>query len=167
MVRLQGRALRHAGAIRRRASSAPALPQPAAIKVVADFAKSYRSASNISMPATCRPTDSRSSRTSKPATRSLRPARPTWALPRALCSPTPRLPSPRYAIAFSGDGSFMMNPQILIDAVAHGVRGMLVIFDNRRMAAITGLQHAQYGTSSARMITSLSITYSWPRRSKA
>jgi 3D-(3,5/4)-trihydroxycyclohexane-1,2-dione acylhydrolase (decyclizing) len=53
--------------------------------------------------------------------------------------------APRYAIAFSGDGCFMMNPQILIDAVAHGVRGMTVIFDNRRMAAITGLQLAQYG----------------------
>ena len=39
---------------------------------------------------------------------------------------------PRYAIAFSGDGSFMMNPQILIDAVEHRVKGMLVIFDNRR-----------------------------------
>ena len=53
--------------------------------------------------------------------------------------------SARYTIAFSGDGSFMMNPQILIDAVEHGVRGMIVIFDNRRMAAISGLQHAQYG----------------------
>jgi 3D-(3,5/4)-trihydroxycyclohexane-1,2-dione acylhydrolase (decyclizing) len=52
---------------------------------------------------------------------------------------------PRYAIAFSGDGSFMMNPQILIDAVQNRVRAMLVIFDNRRMAAITGLQLAQYG----------------------
>jgi len=52
---------------------------------------------------------------------------------------------PRYTIAFSGDGSFMMNPQVLIDAVEHGVRGMLVIFDNRRMAAISSLQHAQYG----------------------
>ena len=50
----------------------------------------------------------------------------------------------RYSIAFSGDGSFMMNPQILIDAVEHGVRGMIVIFDNRRMAAISGLQLAQY-----------------------
>ena len=38
----------------------------------------------------------------------------------------------------------MMNPQILIDAVEHRVRGMIVIFDNRRMAAITGLQMAQY-----------------------
>ena len=53
---------------------------------------------------------------------------------------------PRYGIAFCGDGSFMMNPQILIDGVEHGVRGMIVIFDNRRMAAITGLQVAQYGT---------------------
>jgi len=51
---------------------------------------------------------------------------------------------PRYSIAFTGDGSFMMNPQVLIDAVEHGVRGMIVIFDNRRMAAITGLQLAQY-----------------------
>lgn len=53
--------------------------------------------------------------------------------------------TPRYTIAFSGDGSFMMNPQVLIDAVEHSVRGLLVIFDNRRMAAISSLQHAQYG----------------------
>lgn len=52
---------------------------------------------------------------------------------------------PRYAIAFSGDGSFMMNPQVLIDAVEHGVHGTIVILDNRRMAAITALQQAQYG----------------------
>lgn len=50
----------------------------------------------------------------------------------------------KYGIAFTGDGSFMMNPQILIDAVEHGVRGMIALFDNRRMAAITGLQMAQY-----------------------
>jgi 3D-(3,5/4)-trihydroxycyclohexane-1,2-dione acylhydrolase (decyclizing) len=52
---------------------------------------------------------------------------------------------PRYMIAFSGDGSFVMNPQILVDAVTHGVRGTLVVFDNRRMAAISSLQCAQYG----------------------
>jgi 3D-(3,5/4)-trihydroxycyclohexane-1,2-dione acylhydrolase (decyclizing) len=51
----------------------------------------------------------------------------------------------KYGIAFTGDGSFMMNPQILIDAVEHRVRGMIALFDNRRMAAITGLQLAQYG----------------------
>jgi len=52
---------------------------------------------------------------------------------------------PRYAIAFTGDGSFMMNPQVLIDGVNHGLRGMIVLFDNRRMAAISSLQSAQYG----------------------
>lgn len=51
----------------------------------------------------------------------------------------------RYAVAFTGDGSFMMNPQALISAVEHGARGLVVIFDNRRMAAISGLQLAQYG----------------------
>ncbi|MDQ0469546.1 thiamine pyrophosphate-binding protein [Labrys wisconsinensis] len=56
---------------------------------------------------------------------------------------------PAYMIAFSGDGSFMMNPQILVDAVLHGVRGMLVVFDNRRMGAISSLQHAQYGPDFA------------------
>lgn len=52
---------------------------------------------------------------------------------------------PRYGIAFTGDGSFMMNPQALISAVEHGAKGMIVIFDNRRMAAISSLQQAQYG----------------------
>ena len=28
-------------------------------------------------------------------------------------------------MAFTGDGSFMMNPQILIDAVQHGLKGMI------------------------------------------
>ncbi|WP_240722385.1 thiamine pyrophosphate-dependent enzyme [Poseidonocella sp. HB161398] len=53
---------------------------------------------------------------------------------------------PDYVIAFTGDGSFMMNPQVLIDAVEHGLKGMVAIFDNRRMAAISSLQMAQYGT---------------------
>ena len=48
--------------------------------------------------------------------------------------------SPRYAIALVGDGSFMMNPQALISAVEHRAHALIVIFDNRRMAAITGLQ---------------------------
>lgn len=49
-----------------------------------------------------------------------------------------------YPMAFTGDGSFMMNPQILIDAVQHGLKGMIVLFDNRRMGAITSLQQSQY-----------------------
>ncbi len=52
--------------------------------------------------------------------------------------------NPFYAIAFTGDGSFVMNPQILIDGVEHGLVGMIALFDNQRMAAISNLQKAQY-----------------------
>ena len=52
---------------------------------------------------------------------------------------------PCRAIALTGDGSFMMNPQILVDAVEHGLCATIVIFDNRGMGAIAGLQLAQYG----------------------
>jgi len=51
----------------------------------------------------------------------------------------------QYGLAFCGDGSFAMNPQILIDGVEHKARGCILVFDNRRMAAISGLQKAQYG----------------------
>jgi len=56
---------------------------------------------------------------------------------------------PFYGLALTGDGSFIMNPQVLIDAVAQGVRGCLLVMDNRRMAAISGLQKAQYGVEHA------------------
>ena len=56
---------------------------------------------------------------------------------------------PFYAIALTGDGSFTMNPQILIDGVEHGARGCILLLDNRRMGAISGLQLAQYGVDRA------------------
>lgn len=56
---------------------------------------------------------------------------------------------PQRVIAVTGDGSFMMNPQILIDGVEHGVRGTIVLLDNRRMAAISSLQLDQYGVDFA------------------
>jgi len=52
---------------------------------------------------------------------------------------------PFYGLALTGDGSFMMNPQILIDGVFHGARGCILLLDNRRMGAIAALQEAQYG----------------------
>jgi 3D-(3,5/4)-trihydroxycyclohexane-1,2-dione acylhydrolase (decyclizing) len=55
-------------------------------------------------------------------------------------------PKPFYGVALTGDGSFTMNPQILIDGVMHRATGCIVLFDNRRMGAISGLQHAQYGS---------------------
>jgi len=54
-----------------------------------------------------------------------------------------------YGIAMVGDGSFMMNPQILIDGIEHRAKGCVMLFDNRRMAAISGLQHDQFGVEYA------------------
>jgi len=71
---------------------------------------------------------------------------------------------PEYPIAFTGDGSFMMNPQILIDGVEHGLRGMIVLFDNRRMAAISALQKAQYGIE-AEFATSDTVFVNYLQRS--
>ena len=56
---------------------------------------------------------------------------------------------PFYGLALTGDGSFTMSPQVLIDGVEHGARGCILVFDNRRMAAISGLQLAQYGKDYA------------------
>lgn len=54
-----------------------------------------------------------------------------------------------YPLAISGDGSFMMNPQILIDAVQHHAKGCILLLDNRRMSAISSLQMNQYGVDFA------------------
>lgn len=56
---------------------------------------------------------------------------------------------PFYSLAFTGDGSFFMNPQILIDGVEQGVRGCILLMDNRRMGAISSLQKAQYNRMHA------------------
>jgi 3D-(3,5/4)-trihydroxycyclohexane-1,2-dione acylhydrolase (decyclizing) len=56
---------------------------------------------------------------------------------------------PFYGVALTGDGSFTMNPQILIDGAAAAAQGCIVLLDNRRMAAISSLQQAQYGADFA------------------
>lgn len=122
----------------------PALGQPAAIKVVADFARridavKYFDAGDVQANGFQVVEDDRTGDTFTETGASYMGFSASALLAAAAAE------KPRYAIAFTGDGSFMMNPQILIDAVEHGVRGMLVIFDNRRMAAITSLQLAQYG----------------------
>jgi 3D-(3,5/4)-trihydroxycyclohexane-1,2-dione acylhydrolase (decyclizing) len=121
----------------------PVLPQPAAIKIVADFAKEvdaakFFDAGDVQANGFQIVEDDRTGDTFTEAGASYMGFAASALLASALAD------KPRYGIAFSGDGSFMMNPQILIDAVEHGVRGMIVIFDNRRMAAISGLQLAQY-----------------------
>jgi 3D-(3,5/4)-trihydroxycyclohexane-1,2-dione acylhydrolase (decyclizing) len=70
---------------------------------------------------------------------------------------------PFFGLAFTGDGSLTMNPQILIDGVEHGVRGCILLLDNGRMAAISGLQEAQYGHEFATHNT-LQVDYlAWAR----
>ncbi|MEJ2374216.1 MAG: thiamine pyrophosphate-dependent enzyme [Pseudolabrys sp.] len=121
----------------------PVLTQPAAIKIVADFAKSidaakFFDAGDVQANGFQIVEDDKTGDTFTEAGASYMGFAPSALLGSALAD------KPRYGVAFCGDGSFMMSPQVLIDAVEHGVRGTIVIFDNRRMAAITGLQLAQY-----------------------
>jgi 3D-(3,5/4)-trihydroxycyclohexane-1,2-dione acylhydrolase (decyclizing) len=122
----------------------PVLVQPAAIKIVADFAKEIGAAKlfdagDVQANGFQIVEDDRTGDTYTETGASYMGFAASGLLAGALADRA------RYSIAFCGDGSFMMNPQILIDGVAHGLKGMVVIFDNRRMAAITGLQLAQYG----------------------
>jgi 3D-(3,5/4)-trihydroxycyclohexane-1,2-dione acylhydrolase (decyclizing) len=121
----------------------PVLGQPAAIKVVADFAKEidaakFFDAGDVQANGFQVVEDDRTGDTFTETGASYMGFASSALLASAIAD------NPRYGIAFTGDGSFMMNPQILIDGVEHDVRGTIVIFDNRRMAAITGLQMAQY-----------------------
>jgi 3D-(3,5/4)-trihydroxycyclohexane-1,2-dione acylhydrolase (decyclizing) len=70
---------------------------------------------------------------------------------------------PFYGLALTGDGSWTMNPQVLIDGVEHGATGCVLLLDNRRMGAISGLQLAQYGTEWATS-DSVAVDYvAWAR----
>jgi 3D-(3,5/4)-trihydroxycyclohexane-1,2-dione acylhydrolase (decyclizing) len=123
---------------------APTLTQPAAIKLAADYAKArnaakYFDAGDVQANGFQIVEDDRTGDTYTESGASYMGFAVSGLLASAAAD------NPRYCVAFTGDGSFMMNPQILIDGVEHGVKGMIVLFDNRRMAAITGLQDAQYG----------------------
>lgn len=121
----------------------PVLTQPAAIKIVSDFAKSVDAAKlfdagDVQANGFQIVEDDRTGDTFTESGASYMGFAVSGLLAGAIAE------RPRYSIAFAGDGSFMMNPQVLIDAVEHGLHGMIVIFDNRRMAAISSLQFAQY-----------------------
>lgn len=121
----------------------PVLTQPAAIKIAADFAKArdaakFFDAGDVQANGFQIVEDDRTGDTYTETGASYMGFSVSALLASAAAD------NPRYGIAFTGDGSFMMNPQILIDGVEHGAKGMIVLFDNRRMAAITGLQYAQY-----------------------
>lgn len=48
-----------------------------------------------------------------------------------------------YPVAFTGDGSFLMQAQAIRDMVKHRANCTVVVFDNQAMGAITALQWAQ------------------------
>lgn len=120
------------------------LTQPAAIKVVCDFAKAvgavkYFDAGDVQANGFQMAEDDAPGETFTETGSSYMGFAPSALLAGALAD------RPRRGIAICGDGSFFMNPQVLIDAVEHGVRGTIVILDNRRMSAISSLQAEQYG----------------------
>lgn len=120
------------------------LTQPAAIKAASDWARktdavSFYDAGDVQANGFQIVEDDRLGRTFTETGASYMGFAASSVLATALSD------SPFYALAMSGDGSFMMNPQILIDGVEHGAKGCIVVLDNRRMAAISGLQLDQYG----------------------
>src|SRR4029079_13836298 len=103
----------------------PVLTQPAAIKIVADFAKEigaakFFDAGDVQANGFQIVEDDRTGDTFTEAGASYMGFAPSAFLASAIAD------TPRYGVAFCGDGSFVMNPQILIDAVAHKARGMIV-----------------------------------------
>ena len=122
----------------------PVLTQPRAIKVVADFCKANGAlklfdAGDVQANGFQVVEDERPEDTITESGASYMGFAVSGLLAAAVAD------KPRYTVAFTGDGSFMMNPQILVDGVEHGLHATIVLFDNRRMAAITSLQLAQYG----------------------
>ena len=126
----------------------PVLTQPAAIKTATDWARArdavtFFDAGDVQANGFQIVEDDRPGRTFTETGASYMGFGVSALLATALAS------RPFYGLAVTGDGSFTMNPQILIDGVAHGARGCILLLDNRRMGAISGLQEAQYGADYA------------------
>jgi 3D-(3,5/4)-trihydroxycyclohexane-1,2-dione acylhydrolase (decyclizing) len=131
-----------------KASQRPVLTQPAAIKIVCDYAAEigavkYFDAGDVQANGFQVVEDEKPGFTFTDTGSSYMGFAVSSLLASAMAA------SPRYGIALSGEGSLLMNPQVLVDGVEHGVHGTIVIFDNRRMGAISGLQWAQYGEDFA------------------
>lgn len=125
------------------------LTQPTAIKIAADWARSkpdvvnFFDAGDVQANGFQVVEDDRLGRTFTETGASYMGFAVSSVLASALAT------NPFHALAFTGDGSFTMNPQILIDGIEHGARGTILLLDNRRMGAITGLQEAQYANEHA------------------
>lgn len=126
----------------------PVLTQIAAVKAATDWARAHDAvtffdAGDVQAAGMQVVEDDRPGRTYTDAGASYMGFAVSALLASALAS------RPFYGLAVTGDGSFTMNPQILIDGAVHGARGCIVLLDNRRMGAISALQSAQYGVDYA------------------
>jgi 3D-(3,5/4)-trihydroxycyclohexane-1,2-dione acylhydrolase (decyclizing) len=126
----------------------PVLTQPAAIKIATDWAKMHDvicffDAGDVQANGFQIVEDERPDRTFTETGASYM----GFAVSALLATGVAAIPF--YAVALTGDGSFTMNPQILIDGAEHGARGCILLLDNGRMGAITGLQNDQYGQGFA------------------
>jgi len=124
------------------------MTQPAAIKVATDWARekgvcSFFDAGDVQANGFQVVEDEREGQTFSETGASYMGFAVSALLATAMADP------PFFGLALTGDGSFTMNPQVLIDGVEHGASGCILLLDNRRMAAITGLQLAQYGHQHA------------------
>jgi len=124
------------------------LTQPAAIKIATDFARKndwvgFFDAGDVQANGFQVVEDDRTGRTFTDTGASYMGFAVSALLATAIAS------RPFYGLALTGEGSFFMNPQILIDGVEHGARGCILLMDNRRMAAISALQKDQYGVEHA------------------
>ncbi len=124
------------------------LTQPAAIKTTADWAQDkdivfFFDAGDVQANGFQIVTDRQPGRTFTDTGASYMGFAVSALLASAAIQPCP------YFLAFTGDGSFTMNPQILIDGMEFGARGCILLLDNNRMSAISGLQQDQYGIDFA------------------
>ncbi len=140
----------------------PVLTQPAAIKIVTDWVKArsipvFFDAGDVQANGFQIVEDDRPGQTFTETGASYMGFAVSALLSTGIAS------KPYYALALTGDGSFTMNPQILIDGVEHGVQGCILLLDNGRMGAITGLQIDQYGQEFA-TANSIQVDYlSWAK----
>jgi 3D-(3,5/4)-trihydroxycyclohexane-1,2-dione acylhydrolase (decyclizing) len=126
----------------------PVLTQPVAIKIATDWAKAHEAicffdAGDVQANGFQIVEDDRPDRTFTETGASYMGFAVSALLATGVAS------NPFYALALTGDGSFTMNPQILIDGAEHGARGCILLLDNGRMGAIAGLQNDQYGQGFA------------------
>ena len=123
----------------------PVLTQPAAIKIACDFAKSigavkFFDAGDVQAVGFQVAEDDEANQTVTETGASYM----GFAVSALLASGV--ADRPRYGIAFSGDGAFFMSPQVLVDGVLHGVRGTILLLDNRRMAAISSSAETSFSS---------------------